>query len=70
MVQSPPHRLFDIGHSWPWQFASLAGLATYDAATGMIDPHPFSLYFVAGVVVPPVASALAAVANMLGWKAK
>ena len=47
--------------------AHLAGFAVYDAATGMIDPKPFNVYLVAGVVAPVIAAAVATVAAVLGW---
>lgn len=59
--------------------AALAGLAfvaasmgwgTYDPATGDFDLHPFNVYWLAGIVAGPVASALAAVAVALGWGAR
>ena len=50
--------------------AHLAGIATYDEATGMLDPKPFSVSLVAGVVAPVLASGLATVAAWLGWGRK
>ena len=47
--------------------ASLAGVADYDAASGMVDVHPFSITLVGGVVAPVLASGLAAVAAWFGW---
>ena len=50
--------------------AHLSGLATYDAATGMLDPKPFSVSLVAGVFAPILASVLASVAVWFGWGRK
>lgn len=49
---------------------SLAGLADYDAATGLLDIRPFNINMVAGVGAGLVASALALLANVLGWKTR
>lgn len=50
--------------------ASLAGVADYDASSGMVDVHPFSITLVGGVIAPVLASGLAAVAAWLGWGRK
>lgn len=50
--------------------AAVAGAGTYDPVTGMFDLHPFSVYWVAGIIAGPVASVIAAVAVALGWGRK
>ena len=50
--------------------ASAMGFATYDPATGNVDLHPFNVYWLAGIIAGPMASALAAVALKLGWGPK
>ena len=47
--------------------AMVLGLATFDPATGMVDPHPFSIYWLAGIIAGPVASVIAAVAVVFRW---
>jgi hypothetical protein len=48
----------------------ILGIATYDAATGMLDPKPFNVPLVAGIVAPVIASGLASIAAALGWGKK
>jgi hypothetical protein len=48
----------------------MMGLATYDAATGMVDIHPFNITLVAGIVAGPISSALAFIALKFGWGKK
>jgi hypothetical protein len=43
------------------------GVATYDAATGMIDLAPFSIYAVGGMLATVVASGLATIARWRNW---
>ena len=50
--------------------AAMLGLATYDPATGMIDFHPFSVYWLAGIIAGPVSSVVASIALALGWGRK
>lgn len=48
-----------------------ANLGTFDADTGMIDLHPFSLYELAGWLWAAVgAPAMAAAAVLRGWGRK
>ncbi len=48
--------------------ASLAGVADYDPASGMVDVHPFNITLIGGLVAPVLASVLATMAAWLGWK--
>ena len=50
--------------------AAAFGFGSYDAATGVFDPAPFSLSMIVGLVAPIIASAVAAVAAKLGWGRK
>ena len=45
----------------------MAGLAEYDAGTGMFDLHPISVYAVAGLIAGPIGSLLAAFAVIGKW---
>ena len=47
---------------------SLAGVADYDRATGLLDVHPFNVYWLAGVIGGPLASGMAAV--VLWWQGR
>jgi len=47
--------------------AQMAGLASYDAATGMFDLHPVSVYVVAGLIAPVFSAGLAFIALVKGW---
>ena len=49
---------------------NITGLAVYDPATGMIDPAPFNVNLLAGVVAPVVSSFIAGIAVKLGWGSK
>lgn len=50
--------------------AQIFGLATFDPATGMIDPRPFSIYVFSGLLTPVVAAGLALIAWVKGWGRK
>ena len=50
--------------------AKLLGVADFNAATGMFDPHPFSIYILVGLLTPVVTGALALLAVVKGWGQK
>lgn len=50
--------------------AKLLGVADFDPATGMFDPHPFSIYILVGLLTPIVTGVLALVALVKGWGRK
>jgi len=50
--------------------AKFMGVADFDPATGMFDPHPFSIYLLAGLITPIPAAVLAFVALVKGWGSK
>ena len=50
--------------------AQVAGLADYDATTGMFDLHPVSVYVVAGMIAPVFSAGLALLAVVRGWGGK
>lgn len=45
---------------------SRLGLASYDFDTGMVDPYPFNINWLAAIIAPPLAAAMAAV--VLWWQ--
>jgi predicted membrane protein len=47
---------------------SLAGVADYDRATGLLDVHPFNVNWLAAIIAGPLASGMAAV--MLWWQGR
>lgn len=47
-----------------------AGLAEFDAATGMIDLAPFNAYALAAAIPGAVATVLAPMALLRGWGGK
>lgn len=49
---------------------ALYGMATFDAASGDFDLHPFNLYSALGAASGLVSSALAATAVWRGWGKK
>lgn len=46
---------------------SIAGLADFDPATGILDPRPFNLYALVGATGGVGSSALAMFALLKGW---
>jgi predicted membrane protein len=47
---------------------SLAGVADYDRATGLLDVHPFNVNWLAAIIAGPLASGMAAV--VLWWQGR
>jgi hypothetical protein len=47
--------------------AAMLNVGTYDSDTGMFDPHPFDVRWLALQLVGVVAPAVSAVAVRLGW---
>jgi len=46
--------------------ASRVGLASYNFETGMVDPYPFNINWLAAVIAGPLAAGMAAV--VLWWQ--
>jgi hypothetical protein len=47
--------------------AAMGGWGTYDAATGLFDPHPISIPQVAGIISAGLANGMAAIAVWRKW---
>lgn len=50
--------------------AAVLGLGTYNAETGMFDPHPFSVGILATWIAGMASNVLAAIAAFRGWGKK
>ena len=50
--------------------AKMLGVADYDAATGMVDLHPFNINYLGALIGAAGANAVAAVAVWLKWGRK
>lgn len=44
------------------------GLVDYDVATGMVDPRPFNINWLAAIIAAPMASGMAGV--VLWWQGR